>query len=43
MILFVVKIPERKNQRAQNGKDKFLSSINLRTEILKHIFLNSEI
>lgn len=30
MTLFVVKISERKNQRAQNGKDTFLSSITLR-------------
>lgn len=43
MTLFVVKIPERKKQRAQNGNDKFLPSITLRTEILKNIFLNSEI
>lgn len=43
MTLFVVKIPERKNLRAQNGKEKFISSITLRTEILKNIFLNSEI
>lgn len=43
MTLFVVEIPERKKQRAQNGKDKFLSSITLRTEILENIFLNSKI
>lgn len=43
MTLFVVKISERKNQRAQNGKDTFLSSITLRTEILKNIFSSSEI
>lgn len=43
MTLFVIKILERKNQRAGNGKDKFISSITLGTEILKNIFLNTKI
>lgn len=42
MTLFVIKIPEMKNQTAGNGKDKFLWSTILWTEILKNIFLNGE-